>query len=303
MTPPSSGEKPPGLRRVPTDPKIVDETPEAEVLARGRFDRPGARRATMPEMAAVKLPGAPELPAEHAATIPAAAHTAATQRAQTPVSLGTVAPETPVSGRAAAREGLLERELAKVRAEKAELERRERIREEATGPGPYQSPVASTAAPAAPATTGRQGERGEQGKPSSVLAQVAAIILATTGLVTAVAAMLKPAPDTKAAESYAAIREELVKQNAAIAKNGADDELRWNFTVGLFKATGDVKVTEAPGSPKIAPLAVAPAPLTNKVSPGSAPAIQIRDTLPPPVPSVAPVRLPITLESLKAQGP
>jgi hypothetical protein len=251
----------------------------------------------MPELAAVKLPGAPDLPTEHAPTVPAAAHTAATQRATPASGQDAVSPESAAQGQLAA----LIAERDKLLADKAERDRQERIRLESRAPGPYQPPIAP-AAPIEPVTTGKQGERGEQGKPSSLLAQVAALLIATTGLVTALAAFWKPAPDTKAAESYAAIREELVKQNKAIQANGDSDEARFNLLIGLFKATG-VKVTEAPGAPKIEPLQLQPAPLSRTVSPSSAPAIQVRDPLPPPVPSVKPVQLPVTLESLKTEKP
>ncbi len=269
----------------------------------------------MPEMAAVKLPGAPELPTEHAATLRAPSTTARTIPTPAAGTVAVASPQAPPSStlpplsedpETAVKEAL-RRRAESAETELAELKRQARVQAESEGPGPYQAPIGSTAdpAPVAP-TTGAQGERGERGKPSSKLAQLPAILLGAAGLVTALGTAFKP--DTSKQEAaymatqaaYTALREEIVRTNKAVQTNADNDDLRWNFTVGLFKATGDVKVTEAPGVPKIEPLAVLPAPLTNKVSPGSAPAVQIRDTLPPPVPSVAPVRLPMALESLRS---
>jgi hypothetical protein len=224
-------------------------------------------------------------------------------RSRTPVSGGIpVSLPPPSSDPETASKEALRRRAEAAEVELAELRRQDRIRAEAQGPGSYQPPVAPGEPPAqSPIATAQQGARGEPGKPSSVLAQVAALLMAATGLVTATAAILKPAPDTKAAESYTAIRDELVKQNKALQANGDSDEARFNVIIGLFKATG-VKVTEAPGTPKIEPLQLQPAPLSRTASPSSAPAIQVRDPLPPPVPSVAPVTLPKTLESLPAKA-
>lgn len=120
---------------------------------------PLKRTATMPNMAALKapplfsqpepaLPEAPPLPTELAKTQRAPSTTAQTVRATPASGQEAVRNESPTSGRAGDREAILEGELAKLRAEKAELERQARIAAESKAPGPYQAPI--VAAPPAP---------------------------------------------------------------------------------------------------------------------------------------------------------
>jgi hypothetical protein len=301
MTPPPEPGSPPGVGarpKQPSQPEIqaakVDRTVGVAAMGQRRQDDP-RRQKTNPSILATKLPPAPAVPIEGATTVPAPRQDVPTLPA------GQSAASTPTESIAAAlraRAEAAEAKIAAAEAKAAELERRERVRAEAASPATFPPPVMQAESPLSSVVATR-GERGERGKPSSFISQLPAVLIATTGLVTALAAIWKPAPDTKADEAYAAIREELVKQNRALQANGDSDEARFNVVIGLFKATG-VKVTEAPGTPKIEPLQLQPAPLTNKVSPSSAPAIQVRDPLPPPVPSVAPVRLPVTLESLKS---
>lgn len=144
--------------------------------------------------------------------------------------------------------------------------------------------------------------RSEHPKHPTLIGQLPAIIIAVTGLVAALAAVLKPEPDTKAAEGYAAVREELVVQRTALQQNTQNDEWRWNWVAGFAKRVPGMKVVDQPGSEPIEPLEVAPAPRidprTKKTASG-APAVQIREPLPPPpAASVPPVKLPAELSAL-----
>lgn len=155
MSPPPVPERPPGGGRPnqPSSPEIqaadkeLDRTPWTAPNQR-RFDDPRRRQTNPGGVMVTKLPPVPEVPLDHAATVPASAHKAATQRAPTPVSVQAVRSDAPPSGRAEAREAILEAELAKARADVAELERRARVRAEADSPATFPPAVTPSAAPA-----------------------------------------------------------------------------------------------------------------------------------------------------------
>ncbi len=143
--------QPPGKPVLRRDTPALDQQPERPDVRHSGVDgtplAPLKRTATMPNMAALKapplfeqadppLPVPPALPAEHARTVPAAAHVAPTQPARTPAT-GTVAVrpvveiENPSSGRQGDREAILLEELAKARGELAKRDRDDRAAAEA----------------------------------------------------------------------------------------------------------------------------------------------------------------------------
>lgn len=185
--------EPPKRPRQPSRPdgeriSVVDQAPEPEVLAQRRFDRPQPRKATMPGLAPVRLPGAPQLPTELAKTERAPSTTAATVRATPATGIRIPADETPPSvppGPSA--------ELLEARAELAEYKRRERVQVESRGPGPYQpplrsqSPVPSSAPSKADAALGMTVRH--------LLAKALPFLLAAAGIGGGVTAIAKPSAD------------------------------------------------------------------------------------------------------------
>lgn len=136
-----------------------------------RFDAP--KRNTLTDLPAARppapkptlsgLPAPPPLPIEHAPTVKVPARSplkeiwrvptppsavAQARRSDPPTSAELAPVESPHSERAASREAILEGEVTKLRAEKAELKRQARIAAESKAPGPYQVPI--VAAPPAP---------------------------------------------------------------------------------------------------------------------------------------------------------
>lgn len=134
---PRAPEPSPGLRRVPTDPAIVDQVPAPDVLARPRFDRPRP----------------PPLPAPTTAkTIPTpAAETVAVSALQGPPS--STLPPLSEDPEVTINEALRRRaEAAEARA--AELERQARVAAETASPATFppkverrQSPIPVSVAP------------------------------------------------------------------------------------------------------------------------------------------------------------
>lgn len=151
----------PSLRR---DKPALDEQPERlSVNHPGVEDAnqpPPARRGTLPGgMAAIPVRTSgeyqPTLPAPNPlqrqtvqrpappSAVALARRTDPPPPAETPVpeSLSGGQSDAPTSQRAEDREKVLERELAKERARRLEVERQARVKAESQGPGPYQAPI------------------------------------------------------------------------------------------------------------------------------------------------------------------
>lgn len=143
------------------------------------------------------------------------------------------------------------------------------------------------------AIEGERGQKGEPGKPASLASSLPAILMALAALVTAAGAFTRKDSD-ESEKVYTTLREVVMKQSEEQAKTRKDlDDLR-SWIAGYLKATG-VKVPDPPGVEPVPALDLAPTPLvksgTARTASG-APAIQVRDPLPAPAASVAPVQLP-----------
>lgn len=145
-----------------------------------------------------------------------------------------------------------------------------------------------------PAAHAEKGDKGEPGKPASLVSSMPAILMALAALVTAFGAFTRKDSD-ESATVYKELKTAVEAQNAALQKNTANDEARWNWIAGFVKSLPGVKVVEQPGAPPIEPLDLAPAPVvspkTGRTITG-APPIQVKDPLPAPLPSARPVQLP-----------
>ncbi len=161
---------PPPLPRQPSRPDLQAAAEKDRTVTgaenQRRFDRP-KRPGTLTGMPAPAAPGSkppppPRLPGELAATMPAPRNplqhktmradsppplVAASRRTDPPPTIDPPAEEARPSARAAAREPILEAELAKARGEIAELKRQGRVQAEAASPATYPPPVTPPAAP------------------------------------------------------------------------------------------------------------------------------------------------------------
>jgi hypothetical protein len=112
----------------------------------------------------------------------------------------------PSSGRAGDREAILERELTKTRAEVAELERRERVRLESQGPGPYQPPVERKPSPV-PSSAPSKTDAAIGLTVRTLLGKAAPFLLAAAGIGGGVTAVARPSADPAKTDAVLASQE------------------------------------------------------------------------------------------------
>ncbi len=198
---PDPGKPPPlpgSPKRAPSLPEVIlDEQPEPSVLVQRRFDRPQPRKATMPGLSPVRLPGAPDeqlgqtqrAPSTTAKTIPTPAAGTKAPDAATGLA-GASLPPPSQSPEAASLEAVRRRaEAAEARAQEAE--RQLRVQLESKGPGPYQQPVERKPSPA-PVSVAPTTDQAIGKGLRLILGKLWPVFLAMAGIGGGATAVLKP---------------------------------------------------------------------------------------------------------------
>jgi hypothetical protein len=181
---------------------------------------PGGTLTGLPAPAAPgSAPPPPALPAEFAPTKRPPLPWGRTIRAATPPAAVAMARRTPVpppddtpdepeasQGQPGASARDLKEQLAAERAKVTELERRERVRTESQGPGPYQRPIERRQSPVPSSTPGKV-DQAIGLTVRHLLGRAAPFLLAAAGIGGGITAVAKPSADPAKADAMLASQE------------------------------------------------------------------------------------------------